>query len=112
MANMEHWCDNCCSYIYPGQLYEASVQAYGKGRLMVFKEHVDPCCEMPEEPDYDEENSTIFLDMDMAAWTYIGNISVDFSQIFLLCKILNLLWVTYFVIPIKICYNKYKYKNI
>lgn len=49
-----HWCDNCCDDIDPGQCYEGSVYVTDRGNLMVLKNHVDPHCDPPEEPE-DEE---------------------------------------------------------
>lgn len=53
----EHWCDCCCTYIQPGEEYEGRVELVrmnGKKKLIVWKEHCNPCCEPPEDPDKDE----------------------------------------------------------
>jgi len=50
VASKEHWCDNCMSYISPGEMYEGSVQICG-GKFIVYKRHIHPRCEFPDEPD-------------------------------------------------------------
>lgn len=49
-AQREHWCDNCCNYIVPGQQYEGIVETTGKG-IIVWKKHVNPECEFPPDPE-------------------------------------------------------------
>jgi len=51
MAHREHWCDNCLRYIMPGEFYEGKVVIDERGRLLVFKKHICPECDFPEEPD-------------------------------------------------------------
>lgn len=50
VAQKEHWCDRCCMEIYPGQIYHGQV-VVNDGRLVVFKTHVYPGCDEPEEPE-------------------------------------------------------------
>ena len=54
MARVRHWCDYCCTDILPGSEYEAVVYATQKRRLIVYKCHIHPACEWPEDPS-DEE---------------------------------------------------------
>ncbi len=56
-AKIDHWCDRCCRYIAPGELYEGMVVILGKGRLAVFKIHINPSCDFPPDPDFDYEKS-------------------------------------------------------
>lgn len=53
VADKEHWCDRCCTYIQPGEYYEGLVCAENH-KITVFKQHKYPCCEEPPNPD--EEN--------------------------------------------------------
>lgn len=46
-ASIEHWCDYCLKYIYPGEFYEGSVQII-ENHLIVFKKHIDGC-DFPED---------------------------------------------------------------
>jgi len=48
MAQTDHWCDNCCSMIEPGEMYQGRVEIFD-GKFMVWKEHVDPKCKPPDE---------------------------------------------------------------
>lgn len=52
VARITHWCDNCCQYIKPGEMYERIVQAKN-WRITEFKSHFD--CEPPEDPTIDDE---------------------------------------------------------
>lgn len=52
IARITHWCDNCCQYINPGEMYERIVQAKN-WRITEFKSHFD--CEPPEDPTFDDE---------------------------------------------------------
>lgn len=56
-ARISHWCDCCCDSIEPGEEYEAQVWDAGGGRLTVFKQHANPCCDPPPEPWDEEEDS-------------------------------------------------------
>lgn len=49
MAQMTHFCDRCMELIQPGELYGAYVEVRAK-KLRVFKEHIEPHCEYPDEP--------------------------------------------------------------
>ena len=57
-ARIEHWCDRCCEWILPGDMYEGIVVLYQDQkhhRLQVLKYHVFPDCDFPPEPeDYAE----------------------------------------------------------
>lgn len=64
VAEKEHWCDRCCTPIYPGEQYEASVHVWKRGKITVFKQHLD--CEIPPEPD-DYDDSEQEEEMPMAA---------------------------------------------
>jgi hypothetical protein len=50
IAQIEHWCDNCCQFIMPGECYKASVRIE-EGQLVVYKYHIFPSCDPPEDPD-------------------------------------------------------------
>lgn len=52
IARITHWCDNCCQYINPGEMYERIVQAKN-WKITEFKSHFD--CEPPEDPTIDDE---------------------------------------------------------
>jgi|GEM_PF-1766950 len=54
VAQKDHWCDNCCSHIQPGEMYEGSVHASKAFGLYVFKVHVYPSCDPPENPDFED----------------------------------------------------------
>lgn len=70
IANQQHFCDNCCSYIEPGEEYEARVEVCrlhnGKTTVMVWKRHTYGC-EPPPEPDYQEEDVGEDVDFPKAA---------------------------------------------
>lgn len=55
VAQQEHFCDHCFLLIFPGEWYEGRVEVNGKGRLWVYREHVEPRCEWPTDPDDDGE---------------------------------------------------------
>lgn len=65
MAQIPHWCDRCCRYIEPGEIYQGKVFVDGnrkKHRLIVFKFHIFPECDYPEEPNdkyQDKEESNL-----------------------------------------------------
>lgn len=75
VAQENHFCDCCCRDIWPGEEYEASVEIWkrgdGKRFLVVWKKHVNPMCDPPEEPIYDEEGveeeDDFAFDLPMAA---------------------------------------------
>ena len=50
MAMVRHWCDNCCSDIFAGSEYEAVVYVTKSRRLVVYKRHINPSCDWPEDP--------------------------------------------------------------
>ena len=55
VADVWHWCDNCRGDIFPGSEYEAVVYVTKSRRLIVYKRHINPSCEWPEDP-VDEEH--------------------------------------------------------
>ncbi len=70
IAQRQHWCDVCCTYIEAGEFYEGSVHLYDGHRLIVFKKHVEPSCDYPPEPeDYDwiEDTCSEEVPMKLAA---------------------------------------------
>lgn len=50
MAQKEHWCDRCCTYIRPGEFYEGLVYADKRFGIIVHKFHINPGCDYPEDP--------------------------------------------------------------
>jgi len=50
IAQKDHWCDTCCEYIFPGDLYSGSVYVTPRDTIMVLKQHIDPYCTPPDEP--------------------------------------------------------------
>lgn len=54
VAYKNHWCDRCCRDIQPGEMYEGRVVLTDNHRLFVWKTHVSPMCEFPEDPDKDK----------------------------------------------------------
>ncbi len=46
-ARKEHFCEWCCEWIQPGELYERHVWVPQRGRFYVMNRHLDPDC--PEE---------------------------------------------------------------
>ncbi len=69
VADKEHFCDTCCQYIMPGEMYERIVyltedltkiilpdgKVRRQKRVVVFNEHCNPPCEFPEDPDDEKE---------------------------------------------------------
>lgn len=51
VAQREHWCDTCRRYIHPGECYKGIVYANENHKIIVDKQHVNPGCEFPEDPD-------------------------------------------------------------
>jgi len=49
VAYQEHFCDRCCNCIHPGDIYEGRIVT-DKGRFLVWKTHISPSCDYPEEP--------------------------------------------------------------
>lgn len=47
-ARKEHFCDYCCNWILPGQMYSGKVHAPYRGNLYVLKCHDIPVCPAPE----------------------------------------------------------------
>ena len=56
IAHKEHWCDRCCTHINPGEMYEGNVTITENHGLMVWKFHLNPRCDFPEDPDEEERN--------------------------------------------------------
>jgi hypothetical protein len=60
VAQETHFCDRCCEYIEPGDVYSGSIMIRPKsaGRkgsyLIVVKVHVEPLCEEPPDPEEEE----------------------------------------------------------
>jgi hypothetical protein len=58
VANREHFCDTCCNYINPGEMYEGEVlvdESRERFRVIILKRHVHPGCEPPEDPEEERE---------------------------------------------------------
>lgn len=53
IANIQHWCDNCCSHINPWEMYEKDVLLM-QNWIIEFKKHINPECEPPEDPDFED----------------------------------------------------------
>jgi len=49
IANVSHFCDNCCRYIQPGEQYEGTVYSTDKHGIIVTKKHINPCCDWPDD---------------------------------------------------------------
>jgi hypothetical protein len=64
VAHIEHWCDICCNYIHPGEMYRSSVEVHEtpKHRLIVWKRHVNPFCDYPPNPDWNKDREDKDLD--------------------------------------------------
>jgi len=56
VAQKEHWCDRCCEYIQPGDMYAGYVYVTQRDTIMVLKEHIFPACLPPEEPEEYKES--------------------------------------------------------
>jgi hypothetical protein len=56
-AMKTHDCDRCCGVIEAGEMYEGVVEITSEGRLRVSKQHVEPSCDWPTEPN-DEDRET------------------------------------------------------
>jgi len=56
VARQEHWCDQCCTYIQPGEMYEGRIYVSETHGLYTFKIHIHPECDLPEDPDDDKTN--------------------------------------------------------
>lgn len=56
LAQRFHHCDNCHQPISPGEQYEGSVEIMSNGKLMVWRRHVSPVCEWPEDPVDEDAN--------------------------------------------------------
>lgn len=72
VADREHFCDRCCRYIMPGEMYErkvfldstprmiidreeCTILLDSRGRILIDKMHVSPGCDYPwEDEDSDE----------------------------------------------------------
>ena len=51
VAYREHFCDRCCDYIHPGEMYEGRVVVTNSRRILVWKTHKYPTCDFPDDPD-------------------------------------------------------------
>lgn len=61
VACQEHFCDRCCNYIHAGDMYEGRVVVTDNSRLLVWKTHIHPSCDYPEEPeDYESLSDLVF----------------------------------------------------
>ena len=49
IANTQHFCNYCCRYIQSGEQYEGLVYASDKNGIIVFKQHVNPACDGPDD---------------------------------------------------------------
>ena len=49
VAHAEHFCNNCCRYIQPGEQYEGIVYATDKHGIIVSKQHINPACDWPDD---------------------------------------------------------------
>ncbi len=70
IAYQEHFCDRCCDYIRPGDMYEGRVVVHKineKNRLVVWKIHINPSCDYPEEPKEDLEIIAFREELKLAA---------------------------------------------
>lgn len=62
VAHTFHFCDKCCQQIYPGEMYEGRVEVIDRSPynpkpfFTVFKHHIEPECDWPPDPDWDEKN--------------------------------------------------------
>jgi len=63
VAQKDHWCDRCCTYILPGEMYEGMVYTSKKRGIITLKSHKYPACDFPEEPDdkYDYKSDLVEL---------------------------------------------------
>ena len=65
VAQEEHWCDDCCTYIMPGDFYGGRVMLRPERkeeRIMVFKHHIYPACPFdPNEEfrEHDEQDANL-----------------------------------------------------
>jgi hypothetical protein len=69
VAQREHWCDRCFTFIEPGEQYAAQVWVYDNPkRLVVFLQHMNPPCDYPPDPhDERSEEEEEREDLPMAA---------------------------------------------
>lgn len=54
VAQREHFCDRCCEYIHPGEMYEGIVSVNEdrkEHRVTVSKTHIHPGCDYPPDPE-------------------------------------------------------------
>jgi hypothetical protein len=71
-AQVQHHCETCDHAIFPGDLYEVTVEVITNGRyryLRVRKEHVSPNCPYDPNDDLDEQDRLICepLELPLAA---------------------------------------------
>jgi hypothetical protein len=55
VAQVTHFCDRCCDAIWPDESYEGRVEIWEGGKFFVTKEHIDPVCDWPPDPEDDED---------------------------------------------------------
>lgn len=72
VAQMEHFCNVCKEHIGSGEQYIGSVYI-DKGRAVVSKQHSNPSCDFPEDPD-DEDYSDSELERE------VDNFVDDFKE--------------------------------
>ncbi|MBR9676578.1 hypothetical protein GOV04_00360 [Candidatus Woesearchaeota archaeon] len=65
MAQKDHWCDRCCDYIQPGDMYEGMVYASKKWSIITLKFHKYPACDYPEEPDDKKSNLEMVVEKEI-----------------------------------------------
>ena len=67
VAHQDHFCDRCCNPIMPGEEYEARVEVTRRGHILVWKNHINPGCDYPEDPDEIRDDVEEDLDVSEAA---------------------------------------------
>ncbi|MFO0764951.1 MAG: hypothetical protein U0487_02805 [Patescibacteria group bacterium] len=60
----QHVCDRCLNPIDPGEEYEGSILLYERGKLLVLKMHISPCCDYPDEPSDDSGGASNIVRVD------------------------------------------------
>ena len=54
VAHKEHFCNCCCRYIMPGEVYEGAVYATKNNGIIVSKQHISPSCDFPDSDEFNE----------------------------------------------------------
>ena len=67
VVHQTHFCDVCCQYIMPGEMYKGTVYASDIHGIVTFKEHVNPACDWPEDPEEDRAGLEKAIEMREAA---------------------------------------------